>query len=119
MNFSFEEIDYYNKYSIKCNKYKSSISKFEDDWTNIQRVDLNIGNYIYVEYTPSSQKYLYTHTPECGKIVEIDEVTEDIYIINQDNEKISIIKDGLGLYSSAYDMYIQKYVKPKRIKLFH
>ena len=55
------------------NNCKNGISQYEEDWVNCNPADLKLGDIVYVEYYPDSQKYLYTHCPEYGTIQEINE----------------------------------------------
>ncbi len=102
----FEE-EHFNSYKKDCDNFKNSLGT-DEKWKKIDcESNLKINDNIYIEYLPYSQKYLYTHTPECGTIVEIKE-SGDIIIKNHKNILLNIEKDHLGLYSKAYDMILKK-----------
>jgi hypothetical protein len=109
---SFQE-ELYNEYKQHCDNYKQSLS---NNWQQCNISNIQINDYIYVEYCPSSLKDIFTHTPECGQVIKIEnvkcEINNDFYkniiIKNHNGENISIIKDWLCYYSSGYDMYILK-----------
>lgn len=102
------EIDeeYYFNYKNECDKHKELLGT-KGKWLHVNLYDLKVGDIVYLEYLPSSQKYLNYHTPECGKITEISEEKE-IFILNHKNEIINIEKGHLGWYSKAYDTIILK-----------
>ncbi len=105
--FDYFEEEYFNSYKKECDNFKNSLGT-DEKWKNINlESSLKINDKIYVEYLPCSQKYLYTHTPECGTIVEITDSGE-IIINNHKNIIMNIEKDYLGLYSKAYDMIVKK-----------
>ncbi len=99
-----EELIIFKEYENECIEFKNKLGS-EKNWV-IYNHNLKIGDKIYVEYLPCSQKYLYTHTPECGTVVEINE--NEILILNHKNIKINLEKGHLGWYSKAYDMIIYK-----------
>jgi hypothetical protein len=109
---SFQE-ELYNDYKQSCETYKLSLSI---NWQYCNFSDICVNDYIYVEYCPSSLKHIFTHTPECGKVLKIEnvycEVNNNIYkniiIKNHMDQEISIIKEWLCDYSDGYDMYILK-----------
>lgn len=100
---------------------KDAMSKHPEDWVDCVETDLKPGDIIYAEYSPDSQKYLYTHCPEYGIVKEIgiDEYyspTEDkqrtevsVTILNHNGSLVKINKDHLSIYSSGYCVYIKKY----------
>ncbi len=102
------EIDeeYYFNYKNECDEHKDFLGK-KDKWSYINLCNLKVGDIVYLEYLPNSQRYLNYHTPECGKITEINEEKE-IFILNHKNQIINIEKGHLGLYSKAYDIIILK-----------
>ena len=110
----FEE-QYYNDHAKNCTNYKETLAPI-DKWQSCNMDDIIIGDYIYIEYLPSSQKHIYTHVPECGQVINIEYVKCDftntnskhIFIRNHNGCDILINKDGLCMYSSGYDMFIQK-----------
>ena len=120
--FTAEEINFYEEVSNKCNNIKQQ--QFNGEWKSIKIDDIQVDDYIFITYTPNSQKDLYTHTPEIGKVIKIDNtdcvnpnnyndssthfIINDIIIKNADDEEISIHKYGLCYYSNGYDMYIEK-----------
>ena len=115
MFYSTYDEETYNKHTDKCIIYKNLLAK-PDKWSTCCLDDINVGDYIYVEYCPSSLKNLYEHTPECGQVVEIKNTLcivtnnnyKDIIIKNHLNDNISIIKDWLGYYSKSYEIYLEK-----------
>lgn len=102
------EIDeeYYFNYKDECDKHKDFLGT-NKKWSHVNFNDLKVGDIIYLEYLPSSQKYLNYHTPECGKIIEINDKKE-IFILNHKNQIINIEKEHLGWYSQAYDVIALK-----------
>lgn len=120
--FTDYEINYYEEISNKCNAIKQQ--NLNGEWKSIKIDDIQIDDDIFITYIPNSQKNLYTHTPEIGKVIRIDKtncvnpnnyndhsthfIINDIIIKNADDEEISIYKYGLCYYSNGYDMYIEK-----------
>lgn len=100
---------------------KDAISKYPEDWVDCIEKELKLGDIIFAEYSPDSQKYLYTHCPEYGTVKEIsvDEYyspTEDkqrtevsVTILNHNGNLVKINKDNLSMYSRGYCIYIKKY----------
>ncbi len=107
MYYDDEEVQYYKEYKNECIKYKNNIGS-DNMWKSFES-NINLGDKIYIEYLPMSQKYIFTHTPECGIVVEINE-NKEIFILNHKNQVTNIEKGYLGLYSKAYDMIIYKYI---------
>ena len=111
---TFQE-EYYIKHTSVCLMFKESIA-LNEKWQSCTFDDITIGDYIYVEYTPSSQRYIYTHVPECGKVTDIVFVkceftntnNKHIFINNHNDENTLINKDGFCMYSSGYEMNILK-----------
>lgn len=105
----YEEEEYmiYKEYENACIEYKNKLGP-ENNWISINH-NIKVGDKIYVEYLPCSQKYMYTHTPECGTVTKINE--EGIFICNHENITINLEKGYLGWYSKAYDMLIYKLVQ--------
>lgn len=102
--------------------YKRNLEeKHKGYWIDIEESKLKCGDIISVSYSPDSQKYIYTHTPECGIIQSIDNINYinpatdkyieelSIMIINHKNQLIDINKSNLSIYSQGYFKYIQKY----------
>jgi hypothetical protein len=112
----------FNEENKLVNIYKKNLEeKNKGFWTDYDETSLKCGDIISVYYSPDSQKYIYTHTPECGVIQTINKInyinpatdnyTEElsIMIINHKNNLIDINKSNLSLYSQGYIKYIQKY----------
>jgi hypothetical protein len=118
------EREIYDSEREKAQRFKNVLSSSQDDWIDCMESDLKIGDVIYVEYLPDSQKYMYTHSPEYGTVREIN--TDEYYspiedkqksflcitIKNQNDQLVKINKDHLSIYSTGYYMCIKKY-KPK------
>ena len=68
-DFELNEMNY-NEHKNECDKIKESYGD-DSKWKNCYIDELEIGDIIYVEYLPYSQKYLYYHTPECGLVNKI------------------------------------------------
>ena len=118
--YSQEDIDLFNLQTEKATNYKNSISSNKKDWIYYSESKLKIGDIIFVEYLPCSQKYIYYHYPECGVVQTIDTNTyysaEDvnktelcIKILNSDKQLININKEHLSMFSRGYDTIILKY----------
>lgn len=101
---------------------KNSVSMYSEDWVECHENSLNVGDIVFVEYFPDSQKHLYTHYPEYGTVQEIKEFTYEsptdnqlvkelsIIILNYNGDLIDLNKDHLSIYSRGYYMFITKYV---------
>jgi hypothetical protein len=126
--YSEYEEEEYNKEVDKCEEFKIKYSPNHDDWVGVNENEIDMGDIIYVDYMPVSQKDLYTHTPECGKVIDIKIVKIDtseekvfsesydnhmiqITILNQHNKEIPITKGGLCYYSVGYFKNIKKLIK--------
>ena len=118
MDIEKETFDIENEKAIGS---KDAMSKNPEDWVDCLETDLKLGDIIFAEYSPDSQKYLYTHCPEYGIVTEIgfDEYyspTEDkqktevsVTILNHNGNLVKINKDHLSMYSRGYCVYIKKY----------
>jgi hypothetical protein len=118
-----QEKKFYDFESNKANQLKDSLSTRTDEWIDCDEQNLKVGDIIYVEYLPDSQKYLYTYHPQFGKVTEIN--TEEDYssidkkrksflsikIVNQNNKVENLNKEHLSIYSRGYYILIKKYVK--------
>jgi hypothetical protein len=116
----FEKEVYDQEYE-KANNCKDAISQYEEDWVNCYPENLKLGDIVYVEYFPDSQKYIYTHCPEYGLIEEINEeeyqhpvngnTFKEMYIkiLNHNGQIVNLNKDHLSIYSKGYYMNIKKY----------
>jgi hypothetical protein len=105
----------------KAINMKNSISQYPEDWIDCYEKDLKVGDIVYVEYSPDSQKYIYSYTPQYGSIKEIKLVESispttdkkieeyDIHILNHNGEMVNLNKDNLSIYSRGYTMYIKKF----------
>ena len=104
----------------KATSRKVSISIFTEDWIECNLEDLKVGDIIYVDYFPDSQKYIYTYPPEYGNVDSIEEVmvtdlnnktTKElsIKIVNHNGQLVELVKDNLSIYSRGYFMSIKKY----------
>jgi hypothetical protein len=114
------EQEIYEKEQKKAINYKNGFSENEELWITGDEEDLKVGDIIYINYSSDSQKYMYTHTPECGEIQEIyyekyispidESITDElnIKILNHNNELINLNKERLSIYSKGYFMFIQK-----------
>lgn len=112
----------YDDESEKVISCKNAISVYPEDWVECSESDLKIGDIVYVEYSPDSQKHLYTHYPEYGSVQKIglgeyyspsDDKTKtelSITILNYDGRLVKLNKDHLSIYSRGYCMYIKKYM---------
>ena len=108
----------YEAEAEKALSRKKSISTYSEDWVRCAEEKLKVGDIVYVEYSPDSQKYIYTHTPEYGSVQEIQvEKSEDgkekkylITILNHNGDLVNLDKGDLSIYSRGYCMYIEKYV---------
>jgi hypothetical protein len=100
--------DEYNYY-IKC------MNKIEDVTTNkkckcIDITDLKINQFVYITFTPDSQKYMYFLYPKLGYIKTINN-NGDIEILTHDNIIESLFHDSISNpYSNdlgySYSIYI-------------
>lgn len=111
----------YDEEYEKANSKKNAISTNSEDWKDCNINDLKVGDIIYVDYFPDSQKYIYTYYPEYGTVQEIyDECYESssngnirkelsIKILNHNGELVNINKDNLSIYSRGYFMTIKKF----------
>jgi hypothetical protein len=114
-NMQFEQEIYDAEYE-KIIELKNTLSAYPEDWVTSTEFDLKIGDIIYVEYCPDSQKYMYTHCPEYGTVQEIglDEFDDkkqkiSIKILNYKGQIVDLNKEHLSIYSCGYCMYIKKY----------
>jgi hypothetical protein len=111
-------------YDEECDKAlsaKNRLSPYPEDWVECGESNLKIGDIVYVEYSPDSQKHLYTHYPEYGIVEEIgfdeyyspngDTVKKEIAITinNHDGQMVKLNKGHLSIYSRGYCMWIKKY----------
>lgn len=121
------EKTFYDEEYEKAISYKNAISTYSEDWVEILESELQsklkVGDIIYVEYFPDSQKHLYSYYPEYGSVQQIglseyylpsDNKTHtrtqlSITILNHNGELVDIIKDNLSIYSRGYCMWIKKY----------
>lgn len=100
---------------------KNTISIYPEDWVECNESDLALGDIVYVEYSPDSQKHLYTHYPEYGSVQKIeleeyyspfDEKTKtepSITILNHEGRLVKLNKYHLSMYSRGYFISIKKY----------
>lgn len=106
----YETEEHFLNYKKECCEYKNSLNHDEKKWINYYCLsELKVNDIIYIEYLPNSQKYLYLHTPECGKIIEIS-IENEIFILNHEKKIINIEKDHLSMYSTGYDMIVKKLI---------
>lgn len=101
---------------------KDAISTFSEDWVDCSESNLKVGDIVFVEYSPDSQKNLYTLCPEYGIIEEIKEITYEsaidnrlvkelsIIIVNHNGNLVDLNKNHLSIYSRGYYMNIKKYI---------
>ena len=75
--------------------------------------DLKMGDIIFAEYLPDSQKYIYAHFPEYGTVQEIGEdntkTKVEVTILNHNGDLVKINKDPLSIYSRGYCLFLKKY----------
>ena len=118
---SYEE-ECFNEIADQVIKYKDEISSNPDEWISCTESDIKIGDIIYVYYMPDSQRYMFTHSPECGQVIDIinkqfeaynDKIQDELCIIinNHNSTNVFLNKDHLSIYSTGYYMSINKYVK--------
>lgn len=119
-NMSFEK-ELYDSEQEKANNMKNSISLYPEDWVTCCQKDLKVGDIVYAEYFPDSQKYLYTYHPQYGCVQKIEKIEYkspstnqkieeyDIHILNHNGEIVNLNKDHLSIYSRGYEMNIKKY----------
>ena len=104
----------------KATSMRDSISRYSEDWISCTLKDLKVGDIIYADYFPDSQKYIYTYSPEYGNVDSIEEVLEtdinnkttkglSIKIVNHNGQLVELVKDNLSIYSRGYYMTIKKY----------
>lgn len=114
MSYIYDELyedEYeYNTQLENCKRYIQIISDSQDQWNYCPEEDVSVGDIIYVDYITCSQKYIYTHKPECGIVISVNKngSENDIVIINQNGEYVSIIKGHLSMYSRGYELIIKK-----------
>lgn len=126
MNLEKEIFDIENEKALSI---KNGFSQYPEDWIECYESNLKIGDLVYAEYYPDSQKYLYTHFPECGTVKDIKEITFEspfdgksvkelsIIILNHNGNLIDLNKDHLSNFSRGYFMNIKKFVasNPKTV----
>ena len=115
------EKELYDTESEKVMNMKDAISRDPEDWIECGEENLRIGDTIVVDYSPDSQKHLYTHYPEYGTVESIgveeyysptDDKTKteiSVTIFNHNGKLVKINKDHLSIYSRGYCVYIKKY----------
>jgi hypothetical protein len=115
------EEDIYEAEHEKIIGLKNTLSVHSEDWVSVDESDLKVGDIVYVEYSPDSQKHIYTHYPEYGTVREIgsdeyyspsdDKIKKEISIkiLNYDGQLVKLNKDHLSMYSRGYCIYIKKY----------
>ena len=103
---------YDNEYT-KAVGSKDALSIHQEDWVECREEDLKMGDIIFAEYLPDSQKYIYKHFPEYGTVQEIGEdntKTEvEVTILNHNGDLVKINKDHLSIYSRGYCLFLKKY----------
>lgn len=119
-NMEFEK-ELHDQESNKTKGLKDTLSCHPTDWALCLDSDIKLGDIVYVEYSPDSQKYLYTHCPEYGTVHKIqiykqispfdNKIIEvvSIDILNHNGEIVNLNKEPLSIYSRGYCMYIEKY----------
>jgi len=112
----------YDKEVESATFQKTIHSAHSEDWVECKIDNLTIGDVIYVEYFPDSQKYLYTHYPEYGYVRDINvnkykseldgRIIEElnVEIMNHNGKLVNINKEALSIYSKGYGMNIVKFV---------
>ncbi len=117
---SVEKDLYDNKYET-VNSLKDALSRHSEDWISCKEEDLKVGDIIFVEYSPDSQKHLYTHNPEYGTVQAVGvekyySANEDktktelaVQILNHEGQLVNINKDHLSMYSRGYCINLKKY----------
>ena len=106
-------MDEYNYY-IECNNIIQNIIK-DKSCTEIEINNIKVGDYIYIEFIPDSQKYIYTLYPKCGcvELITINKVYNsiqkkyenvyDIIIRNNNNIEENLLHDSVSnAYSFGY-----------------
>ena len=91
----------------KAIRSKDALSIHPEDWINCTEAELKVGDIIFAEYSPDSQKHMYTHYPEYGRVEEIAieeyySATKDkpqnevsVKILNHNGNLVKINKDHL------------------------
>ena len=72
---------------------KDALSIHHEDWIECREEDLKMGDIIFAEYLPDSQKYIYAHFPEYGTVQEIGEdntkTKVEVTILNHNDHDFS------------------------------
>ena len=102
------EIDNYEKINNYINKI--IVNK------NIKQIyidDIKVGDYIYINFTPDSQKYIYNLTSKIGKVINIDLENNmfnlpNIIILNDDGDEEELLHGSYAYYGNSlgYNYYI-------------
>jgi hypothetical protein len=109
---TFEQEFYENEYE-KATNMKNSISTYNEDWIDCNLEDLQVGDIIYTDYIPNSQKHFYSYPPEYGTVDSIEEIlnTDDkpqkilsIKIINHNGQNVELVKDNIFMTIKKYEL---------------
>jgi hypothetical protein len=118
--YSDYEIEMYENTILELDEFKSS---FKGEWKNVDASDIQIGDFIYVDYIPDSQNYIYQLVPKFGTVSEIEdndshssphelEIFDHISVLNK-HGKQKISYGFLHMYgmSRSYSYSIYKFFK--------
>ena len=107
---------FYDEYEI--NNYELINNNINEIINNkkikqIQISDIKINDYIYITFTPDSQKYIYSLYSKIGKVIKIDLKNNildypDIIIMNNDGYEENILHGSYAYYGNSlgYNYYI-------------
>ena len=105
MYYEQNEIDYYENEIKKINNIIDKKKMIMCDIT-----ELKVGQYVFVEFFPFSQKYIYTLLPKLGKISIVPKHNNifDYKIINYENVSESLFHPSVSYYGNTlgYQYYI-------------
>jgi hypothetical protein len=92
------------------------ITIYENHYMNINRIidgrklqeisikDINIGDKVYITFTPDSQKYIYTLYPKLGTIIDINtekDISEQITIKMYNNDVEPLLHYGVSFMGQS------------------
>lgn len=107
-----DEIKFYNN---KFNIINNIIKDKEISVIDIE--NLKIDDYVYIIFTPDSQRYIYNLTPKIGTVKNILSKNKyinnfpDIIILNDDNVEENLLHGSYSLYGSLGYSFIIYLIK--------
>ena len=113
MSFYCDDDDEIINYESINNKINSLLEHVKIK--SIDIYDLKVGDTVYINFTPNSQRYIYNLYPKYGKILSIDfnkiydEIDNKYYenniikIINHDNIIDDLLHGGVSYYGQSLD----------------